>query len=144
YDDANPIYLLGVFLGQTHGNIRDNFINTNIEFIDVNGHALTDDQVVATGYQIVIRHSDDVNIIRDRIHIVLKRDTDGNGSIDIFDILTLTNHVINDSLLQAAGLLAGLVDSTNGVDIFDFLALTNHIIGDELIHDPTQTSTMIG
>ena len=79
YDDANPIYLTGAFLGQTLGNIRENFINPNIEFVDFDGNPLTDDNIVATGYQIIIRHSDDETIIRDRVHIVLKGDTNGDG-----------------------------------------------------------------
>ena len=142
YDDENPVYLLGVFLGQTIGNIKENFINPNVEFIDVEGNPLSEDQVVATGYQMVIRDAEDNTIIRDRVHIVLKGDTNGDSLINIYDILFITNHISNDTLLQGSALLAGLVDETDGVNIYDFLAITNHITGQELIHDPNQTSTM--
>ena len=132
YMDSKPVYLMGVFLGQTLGNLRENFINDNLVFLDSKGNVITDDKVVSTGHQIVIYDETDGSV-RDRVIIVLKGDTNGDGSIDIMDLNTITMHIKETTPLEAEFLIA--------LDI-DLNKIVLHIKEVEFIHDKNQTGTM--
>ncbi|MFA7106956.1 MAG: InlB B-repeat-containing protein, partial [Candidatus Izemoplasmatales bacterium] len=142
YDDQNPVYLLGVFLGQTIGNLKENFVNENIIFVDKDGNILTDDQVVATGYQIIIRDEEDETVIKDRVHIVLKGDVSGDGKISILDEIQIKNHILKTDELEAAKLLAALINDDDLVTVTDNISINNHLLGQKKIHDENIESTM--
>src|SRR5690554_2237491 len=141
YDDDNPVYLLGVFLGQTIGNLRENFINEALIFVDSQQNILDDNQVVATGYQILVVDDDDQVI--DRVHIVLKGDTNGDGRINAQDTAAVTNYINKSNMnLIAARLIAADINSDGRINAQDTAAVTNHINRSKPIYDETITSTM--
>jgi len=141
YDDDNPVYLLGVFLGQTIGNLRENFINEALIFVDSQQNILDDNQVVATGYQILVVDDDDQVI--DRVHIVLKGDTNGDGRINAQDTAAVTNYINKSNMnLIAARLIAADMNSDGRINAQDAAAVRNHINRSKPIYDETITSTM--
>ncbi|MFA7076398.1 MAG: dockerin type I repeat-containing protein, partial [Candidatus Izemoplasmatales bacterium] len=143
YDDLNPVYLLGVFLGQTIGNLRENFVNENILFVDKDGNILTDDQVVATGYQIIIKDEEDETMIKDRVHIVLKGDTNGDGRLTGTDTVMFENHVsLKVEMIEASKILAADMNNDGRITGTDTTVITNHILGKILYWDPEITTTL--
>ncbi|HHT99572.1 MAG TPA: hypothetical protein GXZ79_05770, partial [Acholeplasma sp.] len=142
YNDDNPVYLLGVFLGQTLENLRENFINNDLIFVDTNQNLLDDTLTVATGYQILVV-DDDGNVI-DRVHIVLKGDTNGDGRITVVDFNNLSNHLNNSNQLIASRVLASDINGDGRITVVDFNNLSNHLNNSQLIHDPNITSTLRG
>ena len=89
YDETNPIYLMGVFQNQTWANLKENFVNKELYFLDKDGKELTDQDIVASGRMIVIKDSN--GNITDRVHVVLKGDTNGDGRLNIGDQTTIIN-----------------------------------------------------
>ncbi|MDD4070044.1 MAG: dockerin type I repeat-containing protein, partial [Candidatus Izemoplasmatales bacterium] len=145
YDDQNPVYLLGVFLGQTIGNLKENFVNENIIFVDKDGNILTDDQVVATGYQIIIRDEEDETVIKDRVHIVLKGDVSGDGIINAVDTNGFRNHISNKvNLVEAAIILAADMNEDGIINAIDTNIIRNHINQTNPYWDPSQETTLEG
>jgi len=145
YDDDNPVYLLGVFLGQTLGNLRENFINDNLVFTDKDGNILDDEQVVATGYQIIITDEEDETMIKDRVNIVLKGDADGDGRITVADINAIDNMISGRlEILEVAKLLSVDLDNDGRITVADANILDNHISGRSPIHDSNKNSTIGG
>src|SRR5690554_541450 len=142
YDDDHPVFLLGLFLGQTLENLRENFINNNLVFVDSNQNILEDTQVVATGYQILVYDSD--NNVIDRVHIVLKGDTNGDGRITAVDFNSISNHLNQSSLLIASKVLAIDLNNDGRITAVDFNILSNQLNQSSLIHDPNTTSTLRG
>src|SRR5690554_602991 len=126
YDEDNPIYLMGVFEGQTWANLKENFINNELYFLDKDGNELSDDDVVASGRMIVIK--DDDGNINDRVHIVLKGDTNGDGRITINDIAIATNIInkTNNSIIGAR-LLAAEINGDGRITINDIALISNHV-----------------
>lgn len=61
-------------------------------------------------------------------------DTTGDGEIDIFDILSMIDHINCDAKLEGVYEKAGLVVNKGEIDIFDTLAVLDHINGDASIN----------
>jgi hypothetical protein len=144
YDEENPVYLMGVFLGQTIGNLRENFINDNLVFVDKDGNELLDDQIVATGYQIIIRDEEDETMVKDRIHIVLKGDTSGDGRITAVDTNMFKNHINGSGQLVASKVLAGDLNDDGRITAVDLNIIKKHINGSLFIYDPSIETTLGG
>ena len=141
YNDDNPVYLLGVFLGQTLGNLRENFINDNLIFVDSNQNILEDSNVVATGYQIIVLNED--GDVIDRVHIVLKGDTNGDGRLNAQDTAIAANYINKSNMnLIAARLLASDVNGDGRINAQDTAAIASHLNKSKLIYDGSTTSTM--
>ncbi|QWB99410.1 InlB B-repeat-containing protein [Mycoplasmatota bacterium] len=144
YNEENPVYLMGVFLNQTIGNLKENFINDNLVFIDKDGNELPDDEVVATGYQIIIRDEEDETMVKDRIHIVLKGDTSGDGRITAVDTNMFKNHINGSGQMFASKVLAGDLNDDGRITAVDLNIIKKHINGSLLIYDPSVDTTLGG
>ncbi|MFA6662310.1 MAG: InlB B-repeat-containing protein, partial [Bacilli bacterium] len=141
YSESTPVYLLGVLLNQTIGNLRNNFTNNDLIFLDSDNNELSDDDVVATGYQIVIY--DDDNNIKDRVYIVLKGDINGDGKLNGLDYNGLLDHITSKKTVMKSELLATLINDDLLVNGLDYNMLLDHINMRVLIFDPTVTDTLI-
>ncbi|CCV64247.1 conserved hypothetical protein (predicted large exoproteins involved in heme utilization or adhesion) [Alteracholeplasma palmae J233] len=130
YDDADPVYLIGkgIYLNQTLGELRTKFINDNLVFLDSNNKELSDDKVVATGYQIVVRSDDNPNQVLDRVHIVLYGDTNGDGDITFADRNIMSNYINKSNTnIYASRLLAADVNRDGDITFADRNIISNHI-----------------
>jgi hypothetical protein len=138
YDVNMPIYLTGIFLGQTVENLKENFINQNIVILNASGTAAADTDAIGTGWRIVIYNSD--NVVADAITIILRGDVNGDGIINAFDIKSINNYFISQDL-TGAYLLAADVNKDGKINIIDRKLITEHICG-RSIYDSSITSTM--
>ncbi|NLK12602.1 MAG: hypothetical protein GX312_03325, partial [Candidatus Phytoplasma sp.] len=128
YDEENPVYLLGwgVKLGQTIQELRTMFTNDDLIFIDSNEKPIDDNQVVATSYQIILKGED--GLIKDRVHIVLYGDTNGDGRINYLDSDIISNYVNkSNTYIKATNLLAFDVNFDGKINYLDSDIIANHI-----------------
>jgi len=96
------------------------------------------------GYDVTITDADgyetDVVGTGTRVHVgwgtyevIVKGDVYSDGYIDIFDLMSLLDHVNGDAMLEGVYMAAGLVYNEEEVDIFDLMTLLDHVNGDSLI-----------
>jgi hypothetical protein len=142
YNDDHPVYLLGVFLGQTISNLRENFINNDLIFVDAIGKELKESDVVATGYQVIAKNSN--GEIIDRVHIVLKGDTNGDGRITVADTNIIKNHISKKNELIAARIIAADINGDGRITVADTNMIMNHISNKTPLWDKDMTSTLRG
>lgn len=109
-------------------------------FWNAKGEALQDTDKVATGYQVVIL--DDEGNIKDKLHIVLKGDANGDGFVNLQDSNMLKNNASRKELKEAF-MLAGDANGDTFVNLQDANAIINHANGKELLHDKNQSSTLL-
>ncbi|OED59032.1 InlB B-repeat-containing protein [Acholeplasma laidlawii] len=140
YDETNPIYLMGVFQNQTWANLKENFVNKELYFLDKNGKELTDQDIVASGRMIVIKDSN--GNITDRVHVVLKGDTNGDGRVNALDLTNLINHLNKKIPILAANLIASEINGDGKINALDQTRLINHLNNSNPFWDKDQTSTM--
>ena len=67
--------------------------------------------------------------------VIVKGDVYSDGSVDIFDLMSVLDHVNGDVMLEGVFLTAGLVYNEEEADIFDLMSVLDHVNGDVLI-DP--------
>ncbi|WP_208454243.1 dockerin type I repeat-containing protein [Acholeplasma laidlawii] len=140
YDETNPIYLMGVFQNQTWANLKENFVNKELYFLDKNGKELTDQDIVASGRMIVIKDSN--GNITDRVHVVLKGDINGDGRVNVMDQTTLINHLNRKQPILLSNLLAADTTGDGKINVLDQTALINHLNSKTPFWDKNQTTTM--
>lgn len=91
-----------------------------------------------SGTQIIgsvnIKTGDTINITSSSNEVVtyiliVNGDTNGDGKVDILDLLRVQKHILNSSKLTDAYYLASDTNSDNKVDILDLLRVQKHILG---------------
>lgn len=114
---------------------QENFPNTNYEIraIDIKGNTLTDNDKIGTGTKIEILSGEEVV---QTYNIVIKGDIDCDGSIDLYDILTLIDLVFDtdssyvwNECIRLAGKCAEN-SSTENPDLYDILRLIEYHFDD--------------
>ena len=61
--------------------------------------------------------------------LVVPGDTNGDGIIDIFDLLPIVDHILDTVPLTGPYLRAADYNNADGVDIFDLLPIVDYILG---------------
>lgn len=89
------------------------------------GKPLSDTEKIGTGAIVKITKSEDVKIYT----VIIKGDTTGDGNINIMDILTIQNHILNRSTLEDCYFEAGNLTGSEKRNILDILAIQNDILG---------------
>ena len=111
----------------------------NISFADgvnwilsaADGEEKTDDKLMQTGDRIQILSPN--GVVWQTYTILIYGDVNGDGMIDIFDLVGVRNHIIQTAELAEISFLAGDVNRDGTVDIFDLVGVRNHIIQFALI-----------
>ena len=104
----------------------------NITIKDNNGNELKDDDVIGTGTKVIATDTDG-NIIHE-YSIIIYGDVDGNGAIDIIDLLSVKQHIENIYNLEGIFFTAANITRTDSeIDIIDLLSVKQHIEGIEYI-----------
>ncbi len=62
--------------------------------------------------------------------VAVTGDVDGNGIIDILDLLKIQRHILKSKLLNSSYLVAGDTNNDKTVDILDLLRIQKHILGE--------------
>lgn len=131
--DSNTNYISKVEPGTKLSDIKDKFISKlNITIKDNNGNELKDDDVIGTGTKVIATDTDG-NIIHE-YSIIIYGDVDGNGAIDIIDLLSVKQHIENIYNLEGIFFTAANITRTDSeIDIIDLLSVKQHIEGIEYI-----------
>ncbi|MDD3340740.1 MAG: cadherin-like beta sandwich domain-containing protein [Bacilli bacterium] len=82
----------------------------------------------ALGTGMIVKLFKNEEVIDQKV-IVIKGDTDGNGTINAIDALKTVNHIIETSQLSGSYLVAADTTNDGTVDAIDALKIVNHIIG---------------
>ncbi|HEY8405244.1 MAG TPA: InlB B-repeat-containing protein, partial [Acholeplasma sp.] len=130
YNDENPVYLIGwgVYLNMTIGELKSRFVNENLIVTDEDGNELTDDEIVATSQQIIVKNTE--GIIIDRVHIVLYGDANGDGKINAIDSVEALNFISGKSdTVSGAKILSVDLNEDGKLNAIDTTQLLNHISG---------------
>ena len=138
----NIIYLKGLFLGQTAGNLKENFLNSNLKILNLDGEEIEDTDPVNTGYVITTNQNP---MYADRVTAIVAGDANGDGSINVIDHNIMVNMVISSPSIIKNELyrLALDLNGSGAITGTDSVLLKNHISGLIPIHDPEKTSTLI-
>lgn len=102
----------------TLSELNDMFIS-EISLCDKEGNYLTDSDIVVTG--MTLDHVDDYTVI-------IKGDVNCDGVVDVFDALSLKNHIMRGMYLPKECIAAGCFYSDTP-DSFDYLVIKNHTFG---------------
>jgi len=73
--------------------------------------------------------------VEDQKVIIVLGDVNGDGVIDVFDIVRIVNHFLGDVILSGAPLIAADVNKDTNADVFDIVRIVNHFLGDSPIHN---------
>jgi hypothetical protein len=141
YNEEVPIYLMGIFLGQTVGNLRENFVNEGIVYLDKDGNQLSDDSRITTGSQIIVY--DDGGLVKDKIIAIIKGDIDGDGYITFVDFNLVSTAISNTLVFNDFQLLAADVYEDGYITYVDFNFVSSQINGQDSLHDPDKKSTLV-
>ena len=80
---------------------------------------------VGTGYKVTITVGDESKTFE----VVIYGDTNGDGEIDILDLLRVQKHILKASTLNETQIKASDVSKDGTVDILDLLKVQKHILG---------------
>lgn len=109
--------------------IQSKNASANIVFKDSKG-IVKSDKSFKTGDTLTITINNDTKTYK----IIYNGDTDGNGAIDILDLLKIQKNIIGSSNLSDEYLKAADVNSDGKVDILDLLKVQKHILGQGIIN----------
>lgn len=101
--------------------------NSMIKYTDVNGNELNTTSNLGTGNKLTIKSPSGENVT---YTIVVNGDNTGDGRTDIYDLLRIQKHILNDISLTDA---YGNASDNNGdgkIDITDLLRVQKYILGD--------------
>ncbi len=122
--------LTGVALNTKIKDLKNN-INTlpgeTIKIFNNNNFELTDDQtVVGTGMTMQIFGE---TTVVSTYTIIIYGDVNGEGEIDIADLVLIKHHLLKLSMLQGAYLTAGDIYKRGAISISDLITVKKHILG---------------
>ncbi len=119
-------YLSGIAVGTTLDALLENI--TEHEFVRVmNGEIeVSMDEDITTG---MILQLIDGETIKQALTIVIRGDVNGDGLINITDMLSVKSHILGKSTLTGAEVLAADISGDGIINITDVLQLKAHILG---------------
>ena len=95
----------------------------DVKIVDLDGKEASGS--VGTGYKVTITVGEE-NMI---FEVVIYGDTNGDGEIDILDLLRVQKHILKASTLNKTQIKASDVSKDETVDILDLLKVQKHILG---------------
>ena len=120
-------YLSKVTLGTSVNTLTSNLIkkyNTvTVNIKDKNGKAKTQGTIV-TGDKVTLSSNGDTKTIE----VVIYGDVDGNGLIDVVDLLYVQKHILGYTKLTGSYLTAASVNKDNNINVVDILMIQKHLL----------------
>ncbi len=98
----------------------------SLDIMSSSGGVKGDSQAVGTGDVITVYDSD--GTMRAMYYIVIYGEVNGDGAINIFDLVVVRNQILELSSLQGNYYTASDVDKNGEVNIFDLVRVRNHIL----------------
>ncbi|MBE5921663.1 MAG: mannosyl-glycoprotein endo-beta-N-acetylglucosamidase [Lachnospiraceae bacterium] len=126
-------YVRGFTVGDTISNVLKNIKVTNgsAKITDVNGTAKGNTSIITTGDRLVI--NDSTGSVYSTYHIVLYGDINGDGKLDIKDLLKYKNTILGKIELSKLYTTAGDTSRDGKITVVELLKMKNQILGKELI-----------
>lgn len=122
-------YILTVAAEATALDMKNQLDNDNVKlqiWTADDTRQLADNENVGTGMIVKLIVN---NELLDSKVIIIKGDTDGDGTISTFDSADLLNHYLGRTLLQGPYFKAGDTDGDNDISTFDSADVLNHYLG---------------
>ncbi len=88
-------------------------------------------ELVRTGDQ--LRVYDTNNILQYKAQVLIFADVNGDGKINISDLIKVRNHILQEQMLQAVYRTAADVNGDGKINISDLIKIRNHILGESII-----------
>jgi hypothetical protein len=110
--------------GELKAKARD--INENVVVKITNGdNELADTDIVATGYKIEFAEESGSSYYT----IILRGDINGDGNVNIMDLLLIKKDILDLSELSGSALKAALMENDTEVSLMGYLLIKKHILG---------------
>jgi len=121
-------YVSGVRGGLTVSELKALFDNEEMTVLDASGEPMSEDAAVSTGCQIRLTVAGE---LADELVIAVRGDTDGNGQVNVLDLLTVFNHIEQRITLDGAYRKAASLTDGSMITVFDLTALMTLLLGSE-------------
>ncbi len=92
---------------------------------DSNGEVIDSDDLIANGYTLSVSDSSGTSTYT----IVLKGDLNGNGKVDLYDLVLIRKDILGMSSLSGNALRAALIDGDTSVSLAGYVAIRKDILG---------------
>ena len=125
--DEGISYINKIKANETIEDIKDGIkTNGEIKVLDKAGNIVTDHSIkAATGTKVVITKGEDIK----EFILIVKGDTNGNGTADFSDMLKMNKHRLGKVLLEGAFFKAGDIDENGIVNFSDMLKVNKFRLG---------------
>lgn len=122
----NTDYISGLTIGTTHKTLVDAIkkIDSRVE-VTIKKNINNKNESFATGDEITIKSGDDTKTFK----YIVYGDLNGDGVIDLSDLVHVRNIILETSNLTSANKLAGDINKDNKVDLSDLVYVRNDILG---------------
>lgn len=127
--DSDNMYISGVKAGDNAGTVLGNVRTQNATayICNRNGDRKGDGDIIATGDRLVI--NDNSGNEYASYTFVVYGDINGDGEIDLIDIVKIKRHILELSQLNGEFLRAADINRDGDVDLIDIVAVKRHILG---------------
>lgn len=122
----NEDYISGLSAGTTHKTLVDAIkgIDERIE-VTIKKNSNNKNESFATGDEITIKSGDDIKTFK----YILYGDINGDGKVDLSDLIHVRNIILETSNLTGVNKLASDINKDNKVDLSDLILVRNDILG---------------
>lgn len=114
----------------TVAEIKSQFNTENLDFFDMNGNKLDDDNLVGTGVTIKLL---DGEVVLDSLIVIMTGDFDGNGSINNRDAAKITRYLVDKEEANHYQMVAIDVNGDGYVNNRDASMVSRYLVGKETI-----------
>ncbi|MBR2884441.1 MAG: InlB B-repeat-containing protein [Clostridia bacterium] len=120
--------ILDTHIAATAGEIKAQFINTDIAFVDINGNAVSDNTPIGTGSRVILMDGESVI---DSITLVVTGDYNGDGYINNRDASMITRYLVDKEKAELYQMLAIDVNGDGYVNNRDASMVSRYLVGKE-------------
>ncbi|MEG2038389.1 MAG: S8 family serine peptidase, partial [Oscillospiraceae bacterium] len=131
--DASRV-MTGVLPKSTAATIKANVYlptGTKIECYSASNAIVSDTATLGTGAKLVLKNSG--GTVVDQVTIVVRGDNDGDGNVNINDLVAVKRHILGIESVKSYNFTASDTNSDGKVNINDLVAVKRHILGIESI-----------
>lgn len=115
---------------ETVAEVRSQLLNNDLEFADINGNVLADDDYVGTGTIIRLKNGED---LMDAVTVVVSGDMDGDGYVTNRDASRISRYLVDKESPTEAQLFAMDVNGDGYVNNRDAAVISRYLVGKEAL-----------
>ena len=115
----------GITVEELIGQIKATNENYGVTISDAQGNNVDGKNKVATGYKLVVEDEDGTS----NYTIIIKGDIDGNGTVELKDLLLYKKHLLDTKRLEGAAYKAALIQGISEPELKGYLVIKKYILG---------------